>query len=192
MSTDTGRATASAAARASPGAPVVELRGVSKSFGSHVAVDHVDLTIADGELFSLLGPSGSGKTTLLRLVAGFEAPSAGTVHLGGREVTALAPFERDVHTVFQDYALFPHMNVRDNVAYGLRVAGVGRRERARRAEEALGTVRLTGFGDRRPAQLSARSTSSCAVRCRSSCRRCSARSASPSSSSPTTRRRRCR
>jgi putative spermidine/putrescine transport system ATP-binding protein len=154
MSTDTETTTAGAPQRSSPAAPVVELRGVSKSFGSHIAVDHVDLAVADGEFFSLLGPSGSGKTTLLRLIAGFEAPTTGTVHLGGRDVTALAPFERDVHTVFQDYALFPHMSVGDNVAYGLRVAGVGRRERAQRAEEALRTVRLGGFGDRRPTQLS--------------------------------------
>jgi putative spermidine/putrescine transport system ATP-binding protein len=134
--------------------PVVELRGVRKVFGKHAAVDGVDLEIADGEFFSLLGPSGSGKTTLLRLLAGFEEPTAGTVHLGGRDVTALAPFERDVHTVFQDYALFPHMSVAQNVAYPLRVAGVGRRDRARRATEALDTVRLAEMGERRPAELS--------------------------------------
>jgi len=134
--------------------PAIRLTGLRKSFGSVEAVAGVDLEIADGEFFSMLGPSGSGKTTVLRLVAGFELPTAGTVELGGVEVTRRAPFERDVNTVFQDYALFPHLNVLDNIAYGLRVRGVGRRERRTRAEEALATVRLAGFGARRPAQLS--------------------------------------
>ncbi|MBA2641181.1 MAG: ABC transporter ATP-binding protein [Nocardioidaceae bacterium] len=134
--------------------PAVELRGLRKRFGEVVAVDGVDLEIVDGEFFSMLGPSGSGKTTVLRMVGGFELPTEGTVLLGGKDVTRLAPFERDVCTVFQDYALFPSMNVRDNVAYGLRVRGTGRVERARQADEALAGVRLAGFGDRKPAELS--------------------------------------
>jgi putative spermidine/putrescine transport system ATP-binding protein len=118
------------------------------------AVDGVDLDVADGEFFSMLGPSGSGKTTALRLIAGFELPTAGSVVLGGADVSRRAPFERDVNTVFQDYALFPHMSVLANVAYGLRVKGVPRAERTRRAEQALASVRLVGYGDRRPSQLS--------------------------------------
>src|SRR5690349_24460715 len=102
----------------------------------------------------MLGPSGSGKTTVLRLIAGFELPTAGTVELGGRDVTRLAPFERDVNTVFQDYALFPHLDVLGNVEYGLRVRKVAKRQRRTRAEQALATVRLEGFGSRRPGQLS--------------------------------------
>ena len=136
----------------------IQLVGVRKAFGSGahevVAVDGVDLTIAQGEFFSLLGPSGSGKTTVLRMIAGFEEPTAGAILLEGRDVTHLAPYDRDVNTVFQDYALFPHMSVRQNVEYGLRVKGVGRAERARRATEMLEVVRLDGYGDRRPAQLS--------------------------------------
>ncbi|MEU9885745.1 ABC transporter ATP-binding protein [Sphaerisporangium sp. NPDC051011] len=132
----------------------VRLRGLRKSFGSVEAVAGVDLDIADGEFFAMLGPSGSGKTTVLRMVAGFESPTAGTVELGGRDVTRLAPFERDVNTVFQDYALFPHMSVRENVEYGLRVKKVPKGERRERADEALRSVRLTGFEKRRPAQLS--------------------------------------
>jgi putative spermidine/putrescine transport system ATP-binding protein len=140
------------------GPPAVRLRSLRKVFGAGsgevVAVDGVDLDVADGEFFSMLGPSGSGKTTVLRLVAGFELPTAGTVELGGRDVTRLAPFERDVNTVFQDYALFPHLDVLGNVEYGLRVRKVGRAERRARAEQALATVRLEGFGRRRPGQLS--------------------------------------
>jgi len=136
----------------------VQLVNVRKAFGSGahevVAVDGVDLTIGQGEFFSLLGPSGSGKTTVLRMIAGFEEPTAGAILLEGRDVTHLAPYDRDVNTVFQDYALFPHMSVRQNVEYGLRVKGVGRAERARRAVEMLDVVRLGGYGDRRPAQLS--------------------------------------
>ncbi len=134
--------------------PAVELRDVRKSFGRIDAVDGVDLVVAAGEFFSMLGPSGSGKTTLLRLIAGFEQPTSGTITLDGDDVTRRAPFERDVTTVFQDYALFPHMNVRDNVAYGLRVRGTGRSDRHRQADEALQTVRLEGFGDRPPSELS--------------------------------------
>jgi putative spermidine/putrescine transport system ATP-binding protein len=132
----------------------VRIRRLAKRFGDVVAVDSVDLDIARGEFFSLLGPSGSGKTTMLRLVAGFELPDEGTVELRGVDVTARPPFARDVNTVFQDYALFPHMTVGENVEYGLRIRKVPRRERAQRVEEVLGRVRLEGFGGRRPSQLS--------------------------------------
>ncbi len=134
--------------------PAIRLTGLTKSFGTVNAVDNLDLDIAEGEFFSMLGPSGSGKTTVLRLIAGFEQPTAGTIALFGKDVTTRAPFDRDVNTVFQDYALFPHMTVLDNVAYGLRVRGVPRRERHARAQEALESVRLPGFGNRKPAQLS--------------------------------------
>ncbi|MGW5777788.1 ABC transporter ATP-binding protein [Streptomyces sp. NPDC003863] len=132
----------------------IRLTGLRKTYGRTEAVAGVDLEIADGEFFSMLGPSGSGKTTVLRMIAGFEAPSAGTVELAGRDVTRLAPFERDVHTVFQDYALFPHMTVEQNVAYGLKVRGVPRAERLVRARAALTQVGLDGLGKRRPAELS--------------------------------------
>jgi putative spermidine/putrescine transport system ATP-binding protein len=131
----------------------VQLVALRKSFGDVVAVDGVDLTIDDGEFFSLLGPSGSGKTTVLRMIAGFDAPSAGAVLLNGKDVTNLAPYDRDVNTVFQDYALFPHMTVMQNVEYGLKVKKVGTRERRQRAGEMLEAVRLSGFGDRKPHQL---------------------------------------
>ncbi|NED35923.1 ABC transporter ATP-binding protein [Streptomyces sp. SID8499] len=132
----------------------VRLQGLRKTFSETVAVAGVDLEIRDGEFFSMLGPSGSGKTTVLRLIAGFETPTAGRIELAGQEVTGLAPFERDVHTVFQDYALFPHMTVEQNVAYALKVRKVPRAERLARAREALAGVRLDGYGSRRPAQLS--------------------------------------
>jgi putative spermidine/putrescine transport system ATP-binding protein len=132
----------------------VRLVGVRKRFGDVVAVDGIDLEVRAGEFFSMLGPSGSGKTTCLRMIAGFEAPTEGRVYLGDRDVTDLAPYERDVNTVFQDYALFPHMSVRDNVEYGLRVRKVAKEERRRLAADALAMVRLEGFGDRRPGQLS--------------------------------------
>jgi putative spermidine/putrescine transport system ATP-binding protein len=135
-------------------APAVRLTGLRKSFGETVAVDGVDLEIPDGEFFSMLGPSGSGKTTVLRMIAGFELPSGGTVELGGTDVTTAAPFQRDVSTVFQDYALFPHLTVRQNVEYGLAVRRVGRSERRSRAEEALAGVQMQGFGERKPSQLS--------------------------------------
>jgi putative spermidine/putrescine transport system ATP-binding protein len=122
----------------SPGAiPDVRLVGVRKTYGDVVAVDHVDLEIEAGEFFTLLGPSGSGKTTTLRLIAGFERPDEGRVEFRGVDVTRRAPYERDVNTVFQDYALFPHMTVAGNVAYGLRVKHVPRVERRNRVEEAL-------------------------------------------------------
>jgi putative spermidine/putrescine transport system ATP-binding protein len=132
----------------------VSLRDLRKSFDQVEAVAGVDLDVYEGEFFSMLGPSGSGKTTVLRLIAGFEQPTSGTVVLGGRDVTTAAPFERDVTTVFQDYALFPHMSVLDNVAYGLRVRRVPRSERRERAAEALRTVDLAGMESRRPTQLS--------------------------------------
>jgi putative spermidine/putrescine transport system ATP-binding protein len=119
-----------------------------------VAVDDVDLEITAGEFFTMLGPSGSGKTTTLRLIAGFEQPDDGRVELGGTDVTALPPYARDVNTVFQDYALFPHMTVADNIGYGLKVKGVRRQERRRRVEDALELVRMAGYGGRKPAQLS--------------------------------------
>jgi oligopeptide/dipeptide ABC transporter ATP-binding protein len=134
--------------------PAIRLAGLRKAFGVVEAVAGIDLEIADGEFFSMLGPSGSGKTTVLRLIAGFEQPTAGTIALSGRDVTRLAPFERDVNTVFQDYALFPHMSVRQNVEYGLKVRKVARRSRRDRAEQALATVRLEGYGERKPSELS--------------------------------------
>ncbi|HEV7651779.1 MAG TPA: ABC transporter ATP-binding protein [Actinophytocola sp.] len=134
--------------------PAVALRGLRKDFGAITAVDGVDLDVPAGEFFSMLGPSGSGKTTVLRLIAGFELPTAGTIELDGRDVGRLPPFDRDVNTVFQDYALFPHMSVRENVEYGLRVKRVPRAQRRARAAEALKTVRLDDFGERKPTQLS--------------------------------------
>ncbi|MEU9844700.1 ABC transporter ATP-binding protein, partial [Actinomadura sp. NPDC048032] len=132
----------------------VRIRDLRKAFGPVEAVAGVDLDIRDGEFFSMLGPSGSGKTTVLRLIAGFERPTAGTIELGGRDVTALAPFDRDVNTVFQDYALFPHLDVLRNVEYGLKVRRVPKSERRERALEALRSVRLDGMRARRPAELS--------------------------------------
>ncbi len=134
--------------------PAIRLTGLTKSFGAVNAVDDLDLDIAAGEFFSMLGPSGSGKTTVLRLIAGFETPTAGTIELFGQDVTGKAPFDRDVNTVFQDYALFPHMTVLENIGYGLRVRGVPKKERTERANEALESVRLSAFGARKPSQLS--------------------------------------
>jgi putative spermidine/putrescine transport system ATP-binding protein len=136
------------------GTPAVRLSGIRRTYGDVVAVAGVDLDIAAGEFFTLLGPSGSGKTTTLRVIAGFEPPDAGRVELQGVDVTHVAPSQRAVNTVFQDYALFPHMTVAENVEYGLRVRGVGRRERRERVDEVLDRVRLPGLGDRKPAQLS--------------------------------------
>jgi putative spermidine/putrescine transport system ATP-binding protein len=136
----------------------VTLEAVSCVFGGGAqtvrAVDHVDLTIEGGEFFTLLGPSGSGKTTCLRMIGGFTLPTSGRILIGGQDVSHLPPYARPVNTVFQDYALFPHMNIRDNVAYGLMVQGVERGARHARAEQMLGLVRLSGVGARRPGQLS--------------------------------------
>ena len=141
-------------ARGASQGPAVRLEGLEKRFGDVAAVDGVDLEIGDGEFFSMLGPSGSGKTTTLRMIAGFELPTAGRVLLHGQDVTGLPPFERDVNTVFQDYALFPHMTVADNVAYGLVIRRVPKAERDRRVAEALAMVRLEGYDRRKPGQLS--------------------------------------
>ncbi len=140
--------------RSGDASPAVRLDGIAKRFGDVVAVAGIDLEIADGEFFSMLGPSGSGKTTTLRMIAGFEMPSAGRILLHGTDVTRLAPFERDVNTVFQDYALFPHMMVGQNVGYGLLVRKVPRGERDRRVADALRMVRLEGYERRKPGQLS--------------------------------------
>ena len=137
-----------------PVTPAVRFAGVTRHFGPVRAVDGVDLAIAPGEFFAMLGPSGSGKTTCLRLIAGFEQPDAGHIEIFGETVEGLAPYRRAVNTVFQDYALFPHLSVGDNVAYGLRVRGVARAERERLAREALALVKLAGMEARRPAQLS--------------------------------------
>jgi putative spermidine/putrescine transport system ATP-binding protein len=135
-------------------APAVRLTGIRRVYGDVVAVAGVDLEIAAGEFFTLLGPSGSGKTTTLRVIAGFERPDAGHVELQGVDVTRVAPSQRAVNTVFQDYALFPHMTVAENVEYGLRVKGMPRRDRRARAQDVLERVRLQGLGDRKPVQLS--------------------------------------
>jgi putative spermidine/putrescine transport system ATP-binding protein len=135
-------------------APAVRLTGIRRTYGEVVAIAGLDLDIAEGEFFTMLGPSGSGKTTTLRVIAGFERPDAGRVELRGVDVTRTPPSERAVNTVFQDYALFPHMTVRENVEYGLRVKGVSRAERRRRADEVLERVRLPGLGVRKPLQLS--------------------------------------
>jgi putative spermidine/putrescine transport system ATP-binding protein len=132
----------------------IDIRGVAKSFGGTAVLHDINLEIRDGEFFTMLGPSGSGKTTLLRMVAGFETPDDGTIMLHGVDVTQRPAHLRPVNTVFQDYALFPHMDVVTNVEYGLRVAGTKREERRRRADAALAMVRLEGFSERRPAQLS--------------------------------------
>jgi len=132
----------------------VRLEAVEKRFGDVVAVDGVDLDVRDGEFFSMLGPSGSGKTTTLRMIAGFELPTAGRILLHGQDVTSVPPFDRDVNTVFQDYALFPHMSVGENIGYGLMVRKVPKADRAQRVAEALRMVRLPGYETRRPNQLS--------------------------------------
>jgi putative spermidine/putrescine transport system ATP-binding protein len=168
----TGTVASPAATPGSTGAPAVRLEKLTKRFtgdvgrrvarsgalqtaeGDVVAVDGIDLDIHEGEFFSMLGPSGSGKTTTLRMIAGFELPTEGRVYLHGVDVTTRAPFERDVNTVFQDYALFPHMTVGDNVAYGLTIRKVAKAERGRRVGEALAMVRLSGYEGRKPSQLS--------------------------------------
>ena len=134
--------------------PAVVFESVSRHFGEIKAVDSVCMEVRDGEFFSMLGPSGSGKTTCLRLIAGFERPTAGRIFLHGRDVSQLPPYERDVNTVFQDYALFPHMTVGENVAYGLMIKNVARAAREKRAEEMLELVQLAGMSARKPSQLS--------------------------------------
>jgi putative spermidine/putrescine transport system ATP-binding protein len=154
MTASTGPAQSATDERAGSGLVAVRVRALRKNYGPVVALDGVDLDIGQGQFFTLLGPSGSGKTTLLRLIAGFEKPDAGTIELGGREISKVPPYARDVNTVFQDYALFPHMSVRQNIEYGLRVKGVTKSERRVQADRALDMVRLTGLGNRKPAQLS--------------------------------------
>jgi len=134
--------------------PAVEFRAVSRHFGTTRAVDAVDLIVPEGSFFAMLGPSGSGKTTCLRLISGFEKPSGGNILIFGENAGNVPPHLRNVNTVFQDYALFPHLNVRDNVAYGLMVKGMARAQRHARAEEMLALVHLDTYGDRKPAQLS--------------------------------------
>jgi putative spermidine/putrescine transport system ATP-binding protein len=133
---------------------LIQIRSLAKSFGSVAAVSGVDLDIQAGEFLTLLGPSGSGKTTMLRMIAGFETPDKGTIFLNGKEITTLPAYERDVNTVFQDYALFPHMDVISNIEYGLKVKGVNKGERRKQAEVALEQVRLSGYERRKPSQLS--------------------------------------
>ena len=130
------------------------MANLTKHYGELVAVAGIDLEIEPGEFFTMLGPSGSGKTTTLRMIAGFEQPTGGTVELAGKNVGNVPPYDREVNTVFQDYALFPHMTVGENVAYGMRVAKVPKEEQARRRDEALEMVRLPGYADRRPGELS--------------------------------------
>ena len=139
---------------AEPSEPILRLTGIRKHYGDVVALDGVDLSLARGEFLAILGPSGSGKTTTLRIVGGFVAPDSGRIELSGRDVTALRANRRDVNTVFQSYALFPHMTVRDNVGYGLKVKRVSRAERNARISEALALVQLSHAGDRRPGELS--------------------------------------
>jgi len=134
--------------------PALKLAGIRKNYGPVAAVAGVDLVVDEGEFFTLLGPSGSGKTTLLRLIAGFERPDVGRIELGGRDVTSTPPYLRETNTVFQDYALFPHMTVAENIGYGLRIKGVSRASREKRVQRALEMVRLSGLGHRRPNQLS--------------------------------------
>ncbi len=135
-------------------APDISVRGLTKRYGDVVAVDGIDLDIPAGEFFTMLGPSGSGKTTTLRMIAGFEMPDEGSIELAGEDVSRLPPYDRPVNTVFQDYALFPHMTVQANVEYGLMVKKVKKGERRERATKALEMVRLAGYGDRKPSQLS--------------------------------------
>jgi putative spermidine/putrescine transport system ATP-binding protein len=134
--------------------PAVRVAGLHKRYGDVNALAETDLTVRPGEFFTLLGPSGSGKTTLLRLIAGFERPDGGRIELAGQDVTQVPPFARDVNTVFQDYALFPHMTIAENIEYGLKVHRVGKQARKDRVAKALDMVQLGGLGGRKPAQLS--------------------------------------
>ncbi len=134
--------------------PMIEVHGVTKRFGSFAAVDDISLEIRAGEFLTLLGPSGCGKTTLLRLISGFEQPDAGSIRIAGEEVTGLPPYRRNVNQVFQSYALFPHLSVRENIAFGLRMQKVPAGESARRVDEVMELVALAGFGDRKPSELS--------------------------------------
>ncbi|MGD0593671.1 MAG: ABC transporter ATP-binding protein [Acidimicrobiales bacterium] len=150
----TARAQRAAVSDLTTGRIAVEVTGLTKRYGGVVALAGVDLRVGEGEFFTLLGPSGSGKTTLLRLIAGFEIPDSGRIELAECDVTNIPPYARNVNTVFQDYALFPHMTVSENIEYGLRVRRVPKAERGRRAAAALERVRLSGLGERKPAQLS--------------------------------------
>lgn len=141
-------------AKPAPRKSIISFENITKRYGKVVAVDNVSLTIEEGEFFSLLGPSGCGKTTLLRMLAGFEVPTEGRILIDGQDVSQIPPNKRPVNMVFQSYAVFPHMSVADNVAYGLKVDGVPAAERARRVEEALALVKLEGYGARKPDQLS--------------------------------------
>jgi putative spermidine/putrescine transport system ATP-binding protein len=154
MITDPGPAPPASAGDPAAAAAAVHVSGLRKRYGDVVALAGVDLVIRAGEFFTLLGPSGSGKTTLLRLIAGFERPDAGRIELGGSDVTGVPPYARNVNTVFQDYALFPHMTVGQNIEYGLRVRRVPKADRREKVDRALEMVRLPGLGDRKPAQLS--------------------------------------
>jgi len=138
----------------STAAPAVELRGIVEKFADTYAVAGIDLTIKQGEFFSLLGPSGCGKTTLLRMIAGLDFPTTGAVLISGKDVVSVPAHERPVNTVFQSYALFPHMTVRDNVAFGLKMKGVSPAEIARRVEKIMEVVQITKFADRKPHMLS--------------------------------------
>jgi putative spermidine/putrescine transport system ATP-binding protein len=154
MITDPGPAPAAAAGDPAAAAAAVHVSGLRKRYGDVVALAGVDVVIGAGEFFTLLGPSGSGKTTLLRLIAGFERPDAGRIELGGTDVTRVPPYSRNVNTVFQDYALFPHMTVAQNIEYGLRIRRVAKADRREKVDGALEMVRLSGLGNRRTAQLS--------------------------------------
>src|SRR5437879_4630065 len=134
--------------------PALQLAGLTKRFGTSTAVDAIDLAVADGEFVTLLGPSGCGKTTTLNMIAGFVTPDQGSIRLQGTPVASLPPFRRDLGLVFQDYALFPHMTVAENVSFGLRMRRTPRTETTRRVEEALDLVQLSGLGGRLPLQLS--------------------------------------
>src|SRR5258708_11347562 len=154
MTASTGPVQSATAERDGGSSAAIRVRGLRKNYGPVGAIDGVDLDIMRVEFFTLLGPSGSGKTTLLRLIAGFEHPDGGTIELGGREISRVPPYARDVNTVFQDYALFPHMSVMQNIEYGMPVRGVGKPERRNRAQRALAMVRRARLGERKPAQMS--------------------------------------